>query len=459
MPERKATVLIVDAPSDRRSAAVMAHAKSPHVGKILVTSGAGLLSHNCPDLPKDAIEISPVHHTDVANILKLAEEKKPDLIEVGQEDAIYAGVTDILRKHGFLTFGVSRKAGKYEWDKVYARRTMLKYGAVDCLPNFRIFKKHNAGLAYIEDKFSDEDFKRKLFIKAAYPALGKGVFGVENVSEAYDALIKLILLPNRAGRIFLVEDGVGGSKAEEFSGYFLGNNLADFGYYQDHKQVDNNNMGPNTGGMGSVGPISLITSELNIRIKQEMIRPFSQSLKDQNLKYQGFLYVGGMYDPETKQIWNIEFNCRNGGSEAASNMPGIENDYYELIRSVAEGSDKTTPLSITHDGKIRVAVAGTSLGYPEDYKRVIGRKVQGLQEIIKRGEVLVLGAGIEDDFTVTGGRIFWLVATADNVQQAVKTVYRNMENLYIPGDERGENLLHFRSDIADKELRRLIFWV
>lgn len=451
MTERKDTVLVVDAPSDRRAASVMAYARSPHVERILVTSGSGLLDHNCPSLPKGAVKIFPTSHTDSEQILKLAEEERPDLIEVNQEDAIYLGVTDLLRKHRFLVFGVSRAVGRYEWEKPFARREMQKYGSDECLPAFRVFRHPNAGLEYIRKRFA-EGYDGQLFIKAAYPASGKGVYAVSNISEAWESFQKLMSLPNRAGRSFLVEDGVGGPKAEEFSGYFVGNSFEELGYYQDHKRVYDNDEGPNTGGMGSVGPISLITSELGSSIRQKIVHPLALSIQNRGLVNNGILYLGGMYDPETGGLWNIEWNTRNGGSESASNMPGLQNDYYEMTRSVAEGSGR--PLDIRHDGKIRVAVAGTALGYPDDFKRVIGRRVQGLKEVIKRGEVLVLGAGIDDNFKVAGGRIFWLVAAAETVEQATNVVYRNMEDISIPGDEKGENLLHFRRDISIKELRR-----
>lgn len=451
MVERKATVLVVDTPSDRRAVAVMAYAKSPHVGRILITSGAGLLSHNCPNLPPEAIEILPIHHTDTQNILRLAEERRPDLIEVGQEDAIYVGVTDALRKRNFLTFGVSRAVGRYEWDKPFARREMQRYGASEHLPNFQVFRQPKKGLDYIKRRFR-EGYEGRLFIKAAYPALGKGVYGVKNTGEAYEAFLKLIALPNRAGRAFLVEDGVGGLKAEEFSGYFIGKRLNKLGYWQDHKPVNDNDQGPNTGGMGSVGPISLITPTLDAEIRQHIVKPLALSMQNRGLENRGVIYLGGMYDPDADKVWNIEWNTRNGGSEAASNIPGLLNDYYELARDIAEGRDKD--LDIQYDGKVRVAVAGTSLGYPDDYKRVVGRKVQGLQGVIKRGEVLVLGAGIDDDFRVIGGRIFWLVAEANSLEKAIGNIYKNMKEVYIQGDSKGENLLHYRRDIGFKELRR-----
>lgn len=456
MSERKATVLIVDAPSDRRAVTVMAHAKSPDVGKIYVTSGlkslGGLLSHNCPRLSKDAVEVLPIPYDDPKGILKAAQEIKPDLVEVGQEDAIYLGVSDILRDHGFITFGVSRAAGKFEWDKAYARRKMHQAGAEEYLPKFRVFRKPSNGLEYTRRRFLREDYQGKLFIKAAYPALGKGVDGVSSVEEAEVSLVRISALPNRAGRVFLIEDGVGGPNSEEFSGYYLGNNFVDFGFYQDHKPVYDGDKGPNTGGMGSVGPLPWVTGELAIKIRSGIVNPMARSLNNQGLNYRGYLYLGGMHDPDTEGIWKIESNVRNGGSEAAVNIPGIKNDYFELTRSIGLGQDLDNPITIEHDGKYRVSIAGASLGYPEDYSRVLGRKVQGLEEVVRREEVTILGAAIEDDLTVSGGRIFWLVAEGDTLKKAIDLAYANMERIWIQGDIPGENLLHFRRDIGLKAL-------
>jgi phosphoribosylamine---glycine ligase len=449
MLERKATVLLVDAPSDRRAVTAVVQAKSPQVGKVLVVGGGGLLSHEGLDLPKGKVEVFPIHHTDTKNILKLAKERKADLVEVGQEDAIYLGVTDSLRAHGFLTFGVSRRVGRWEWDKAYARREMFRQGSRECLPPHRVFKNKRVGLEYIEHKFLN-GYEGRLFIKAVYPCLGKGVYGVESVEEAIEAFEKLQELPGNAGRTFLVEDGVGGDNAWEYSGYFMGDNLVGFGYYQDHKRVFDGDKGPNTGGMGSVGPLLWIQENLDHRNREQMVNPLSKSLKDKNLDFRGILYLAGMYDEDTNQVWNIEFNTRNGGSEAATNIPGIEDDYFELTKTVAEGRDIK---SIKHDGKIRIAIAGTALGYPDNYRNVIGKKVQGLKEVIKRGEVMVLGAGIEDDMTLIGGRAFWIVAAGETLERAIDIGYRNMEELSIPGDRPGENLLHFRRDIGAKALR------
>ncbi len=206
--------------------------------------------------------------------------------------------------------------------------------------------------------------------------------------------------------------------------------------------------------MGSVGPSGLMTPELDRRIRTEIVNPLSRSMEQQGLGLRGYAYLGGKYDPETDQLFNIEWNMRNGGSEAGVNIAGLKINYFEMIKQVAR-EDYSQPLVVEQDGKYRVSVAGVSLGYPDDYSGVLGRKVHGLEKVIKREEVLVLGAAIEDGLIVSGGRIFWMVGEDNSLQGAIDKVYRNMDRVWIPGDRKGENLLHFRKDIGEKEKNRL----
>lgn len=456
MSERKDTVFIVDAPSDRRAATLMKYAQSPDVGRIYLTSGqkypGGLLTHNCPLLPPDAIRVLPIRYDDPGAILKAANELNPDLIEVGQEDAIYNGVTNRLRENGLLTFGVSYEAGRYEWDKAYSRLQMVRAGASRYIPRFEIFEDYIKALAYIQRRFIDEAYPSELFLKAAYPCLGKGVDGVKTVKEAILSLQRLQTLPNQAGRKILVEDGVGGPSKIELSYFNIGG--AFLGIYQDHKPVFDGDKGPNTGSMGSVGPINWVSPEQINHIQQNIADPVYRLLQQEGQPYLGYLYEGLMYDPDINHFYKLEDNTRNGGGEAAVNLPGLLDDYYQLTRSIALNKHTQNPPVLRHDGKYRVSIAGTAQGYPGDYRPVLGRRVHGLEEVINRQEVTVFGAAIEDDFTVSGGRIFWIVAEGDTLQQAINLAYNNIERVWIPGDSPGQNLLHYRTDIGAKALSR-----
>ncbi len=202
MTEKKACVLIVDSPSDRRSVTARAHALSLEVDTIYLTRGlkypGSLISQNCPGVK---VKILDIAYNDARGVLKAAQELQPDLIEVGQEDAIEAKIPTILKNHRFLVFGCGEE-GIYEADKAYARRKMKEAGAGRVLPEFEEFRDKKQGLSYIRNKFIGDGYKGTLYLKATNQCLGKGVFGVESVEEAEYALFQLDHLPNQAGRVF-----------------------------------------------------------------------------------------------------------------------------------------------------------------------------------------------------------------------------------------------------------------
>ncbi len=451
MQERKATVLIVDAPTGRSVALAESYAKSPEVGKILVASGNGLVTHNCPP---GTVETFPnVSHKDWKAIRDLVDERKPDLIDLAQENTLGLPIADFLRANGKLVFGPSHKASSLEWDKIHARYFM-KFAGIP-VPNWIDFDSESDGITYL----NKSPFNKRVFVKACGLAEGKGAIGAKNIVEAIEAVKRMKYFPNGAGESFLIEEWVGGPKAEEFSAFFLGVNncFYEIGYAQDHKQINDNDEGKNTGGMGCVSPSGFVSEKLRQMIQQEVVDKTATQLDQDRTSFNGILYIGGMYDPDLRKLWVIEFNTRWGDPEAEVILPSIENDYFEMAYSVAKGEYYGE--TIRTDGKIRVSVAGVSLGYPGNYERVTGRRIFGLDGVLRKGEVFVYGAGIEKQdglFYVKGGRIFHLVGDGDTVEKARAKVYNAMSQISIPGDYPGTNLLHFRTDIGLKEMQRSI---
>jgi len=368
------------------------------------------------------------------------------------------GVVNRLERANILTLGPTREAGQVEWDKIWSRKLMQKAGMPT--PRYVAFsvaddKSYSKATKIMQLSIPQE----KMFLKTAGLAEGKGAIPVRKLSEIPEAFARLKRLKTDGGEGFLVENWVEG---EEFSGYYLGYGGAfqELGFAQDHKRINNNEEGLNTGGMGAVSPTELISNHLRKRIRNQIINPLAENLIQANREYSGILYLGGMYNKLTDDLWIIEFNARWGDPEAQVIVPGIS-DFYNLSLSAAKKKVKNPTLfnnkPLLYDGKTRVSVAGTSLGYPDDYATVRGRRIEGLDKVIKRGEVKVYGAGVtvEDEaFYANGGRLFHLVGEGDNVEEARALVASEMSRIYIRGDKPGDNLLHFRTDIGLKEVQR-----
>lgn len=450
MVESNASVLIVDAQTGRSSALAHIYSKSPLVEKIYLLSDDNLAYINCREkLSGKCLPL--IHHTDIKSILEFVQKERIDLVDVAQDDSIHIGVVDALKalnKKDMLVLGPTQKAGKLEWDKLYARQFMVENGIPS--PGYSAFYTQKSGLRFLESFFEEEGH----VIKARFPAEGKGVVVARNKEEALEGVWKMGELPNGAGRNYLIEQLVGGPKAEEFSAFYLldSQSYLPLGFAQDHKRIFDRDQGPNTGGMGCVSPTSLISEELRDRIEKEVVEPTVLGLKKMGVCYQGVLYVGGMYDPDSDDLWVIEYNSRWGDPEAEVILPGIKNDYYELACAAATGN--LAGMDIKHDELVRVSVAGAALGYPGDYSQVKGRKVLGLDEVIKCGMVDVYGAGIDANYKVTGGRIFHLVAAGVDINDARRLAYGEMSGIYILGNQAGDNWVHFRSDIGIKEVQR-----
>lgn len=453
MVESNASVLIVDASSGRASALAHAYSKSPFVEKIYLLSDDNLAYINCGE--KLLGKFPPfIHHTDIKGVLEFVQEEKIDLVDVAQEDSIHVGMVDALKslmKKNMLVLGPTQQAGRLEWDKLYARHFM----GVNSIPSpgYSVFYNPWSGIKYLDNYDLDEGY----VIKARFPAEGKGVVVARNKEEALAGIKFMGELPKGAGRHYLIEQLVGGPKAEEFSAFYLldGKSYLTLGFAQDYKRAFDCDLGPNTGGMGCVAPVSFLGEALMERIEKEAVEPTVVGLKRMGISYQGVIYIGGMYDPDTDQLWVIEYNSRWGDPEAEVILPGIKNDYYEL--AVAGALGRLKRMSAEHDGLTRVSVAGAALGYPGDYSQVKGRKVVGLDEIINSGMVTVYGAGIDSQYCVKGGRLFHLVAEGEDLKEARRWAYGEMSGLFIPGEKAGDNWVHFRSDIGLKELHRLSF--
>lgn len=434
------TVAIIDR-GGRGAALAFAYSKSPYVKKILVIPGSPLIQLNCK---KEVLTFPQIEITDVKAIVALCKSEGIDLIDVAQDDAVAAGVTDLLLKNGFLVTGPSKKAGKIEWSKAYSRRLMKKVGINQ--PEFRAFDSVQKGKEYLK-KQPDQAW----FVKADGLVRGKGALPAANNREALER-IKQLSEFGVAAKTYLIEKWVKSDNhiAEEFSAFAIcdGNSFQIIGYAQDHKRVFDGDLGDNTGGIGVSCPPLVVTGEIEKQVKTIFSKVFKQLKKEEN-PYRGVLYLGGMIIG--KKVFVVEFNARWGDPEAEALVPGITTDFFEISYAVA--TQKLRSIAIQSDKKARVVVTGCAKGYPGNLDAALGKEIRGLNEAAKIPGVIVFGASMREKggkVWVDGGRLFHIVATGNNVIEARQRAYHAMSLVSVAGHN-----LHFRTDIGWRDVNRL----
>lgn len=429
------TILVIDG-GGRGSVLVDKYAQSQHVGRILAVPGNDLMGQ----LTKKPVKIFPkIKTTDIKSILTICQKSKVDLIDVAQDDAVAVGLVDELQEQGFPVFGPTKKAGQLEWDKAWAREFMKRFKIPS--PKFKICTSQKEGRQFVSSQKENE-----WFIKASGLAAGKGSLHTANNKEAIDRISQMKNF-GQAGQTFLIEECLAG---EEFSSFAIvdGQNFIIVGHAQDHKRVFDGDIGPNTGGMGCTSPPMVITKGVEQQIKS-IFKKTTEGLVKFKRPYRGILYLGGMIDKKA-EVYVIEFNARWGDPEAQVIVPQIKNDFYDLAQETISGNLKK--IKIKRDNLYRIVVTAASRNYPDNYSNVVGKQIFGLDRLLHHPDLKIFGAGVKKSngkFLAAGGRLFYVVASGQNVIQARQKAYNALSLTYIEDDN-----LHYRTDIGWRDLAR-----
>ncbi len=439
MKAEKATVAVIGS-GGREHALVKAYANSPCVGRVLVFPGNDFMK------TRSSIPVVPYQAFTTRSVAQIAAEcikQSVVLVDVAQDDAVEAGLANATRRAGIATVGPSKEAGQIEWDKNWSRELMNRAGILQ--PAFKTFSTLEDGKQYVEEFFASNPGK-KVFVKAAGLALGKGAQPGETKEEA----LQSIDVVQQYGNEYLVEEwieGDGGQPGEEFSAfaYCDGEHWQLVGYAQDHKRAFDGDKGPNTGGMGCVSNPLVIDERIDTQTKANFDRIFAQ-LKSEGRPYQGVLYFGGMVVKQDGQpkVYAVECNARWGDPEAEVIVPSIATDFFKLNMAVAQG--RLNEINIQTDGLTRVSIAGAAEGYPG--KAVRDTDIIGLD--IHDENVTIYGAGIRrgsNGWCANGGRLFHVVGKGRNVHDARTQAYAAMEKIQFQG--------FFRRDIGWRDVQRL----
>ncbi|ESP03513.1 hypothetical protein LOTGIDRAFT_207583 [Lottia gigantea] len=379
--------------------------QSKHVSDIYVAPGnAGTVLEG--GKIKNITDLDIKQFKDVSNYCK---EKKIRLVLVGPEDPLANGIADHLTEKEIPCFGPSKQAAEIEWSKDFAKKFMIRHAIPTA--HYQSFTDPVEACEYI----NKADHKA-LVVKASGLAAGKGVIVAESREKACQAVNDILKDKKfgNAGDVVIVEDLIEGEEVSILA-FTDGETVAMMPPAQDHKRLNEEDKGPNTGGMGAICPYSKICEEMLKFIKEEIIQKTVDGLKQEGRKYVGVIYAGCMITKSGPKV--LEFNCRFGDPETQSILSLLKSDLYDICKACTNGTLSTNrPVFDTQHATVGIVLA--SHGYPDKYQK--GMEIKGLGDADKLG-VKVFHAGTlqkEDKIVTNGGRVLLVVATETDMESA-----------------------------------------
>lgn len=294
--------------------------------------------------------------TDAAKVVDLAVAERADLVVVGPEAPLAAGVADALRGRGIATFGPSASAARIETSKRFAKEVMAAAG----VPTARASHHDDVGSA----RRAVAEFGVPVVIKATGLAAGKGVVVCETVAQAHAAIDRMLLdgALGDAGKEILVEEFMDG---EELSVFALtdGNAFLTMLPVQDHKRLFAGDAGPNTGGMGAYAPVAIGTASVVRETASRVIEPTLAAMRERGCPFTGLLYAGLMITSEGPKV--VEFNCRFGDPETQAILPLMKSSLLDAFSAVASGEGMAGVAPFQWESAFAVTTVLAARGYPD----------------------------------------------------------------------------------------------
>ncbi|MDQ4148596.1 MAG: phosphoribosylamine--glycine ligase [Actinomycetota bacterium] len=384
-------------------------------------------------------ECHPTSATDIAGITGLARRISADLVVVGPEAPLAAGLADALADAGIRVFGPRASGARLESSKAFAKGLMASSG-IPTAPA-RLFDRPSDAVRYVQAE------ARPLVIKADGLAAGKGVTVCDSADEAEAAIVEAMVERRfgNAGAKILIEDRLEG---EELSILALcdGSTIVALPAAQDFKRAYDGDAGPNTGGMGSYSPVPSCTPDVYEQAMELILHPVAGELARLGEPYVGVIYAGLMLTEQGLAV--VEFNCRFGDPELQAILPRLTSDFGEALLAATEGSLKG--VEVTWSEESCVCVVAASAGYPEADPLPTGFEIQGVDEVGRREGVYVFHAGtaLDDGRLVTaGGRVLSVSAVGDDLEDARSRAYDAVAGISFEG-------MRYRTDIAARAMAR-----
>lgn len=365
---------------------------------------------------------------DLDFILKTVEDFNIDFTVIGPEVPLCMGLADLLESHGYKVFGPTKVAATLEGSKAFSKDFM---------------KRHNIPTAeYVEvDDYkkaveSLKRFKYPLVIKADGLAAGKGVVICEDEEMALKTLKEFMLdgALNNAGSKLVIEEFLKGFECSLLC-FTDGETIIPMPTVKDHKQIYDNNKGPNTGGMGTVSPNPFMPN-FDDEMLNSILKPFIKGLKEDEIDYRGVIFIGLMIEDNKAKV--LEFNVRFGDPETQSIMLRLESDLFDIMYATSTKNLKDVNVKWNDDIVCTLVLA--SQGYPNSYPK--GLEIKNLDKLDE--DILVFHAGtkiVDNKLVTNGGRVLNICAKGNNLEEARAKVYKAAEIIDFEGK-------YYRKDIG-----------
>ena len=372
------------------------------------------------------VRVFPIDAVDPVAVTELAREVSADLVVIGPEAPLVAGVADELRANGFPTFGPSAAAAQLEGSKAFAKEIMQLAG----VPTAASHVCHTIEQA----ENALDEFGAPYVVKDDGLAAGKGVVVTSDRDEAL-AHTK-VCLENRAGGAVVIEEYLNGPEISLF-GISDGAVVVPLAPAQDFKRAYNDDLGPNTGGMGAYSPLPWAPNDIMREVRDTVLQPMIDAMADRGTPFAGLLYAG--LAMTSRGIRVIEFNARFGDPETQVVLTRLASPLSALLMASATGTlDSHPALAWRDESAITVVLAAG--GYPEAPQ--LGAKISGL-DVRNSAQVFHAGTKRNDDgdIVVNGGRVLSVTSFGSDLTDARRRVYEAVDHIQFTGE-------HHRTDIA-----------
>ena len=358
---------------------------------------------------------------DLDGILQFVEENNIDMTIVGPEVPLCMGLADLLEDHGHLVFGPRKYAATFEGSKAFSKHFM---------------KKHNIPTAKYEEVSTMDDaliqlekFDYPVVVKADGLAAGKGVVICQTKEEAVSTLEDMLVngALSGAGKTVVLEEFLTGFECSLLC-FTDGETIIPMVSAKDHKQIFDNNEGPNTGGMGTVSPNPFLSDGMEEVFKEEVLKPFMNGLKNEGIDYRGVIFIGLMVENNHAKV--LEFNVRFGDPETQVIMLRLESDLFDIMNATATKTLKD--VNISWNDLVAGCVVLSSKGYPSSYPK--GLEIIGLDDVASDVIVFHAGTSIQDGKLVTsGGRVLNVCTVGKSLEEVRNKIYTEIEKINFDG--------------------------
>ena len=399
---------------------------SPSVTKVYAIPGSAAMS--------DCAELVGIDWQQSDHLIRFLKDNYVDLVVVGPEAPLVAGLVDVLNKAGIPVFGPSKAAAQLEGSKVFAKDLMKKYNIPTAA--YGVFHKVDEAKEFISQTSAP------IVVKADGLAAGKGVVVAMTIDEA-NAAVEDMLSENRfgeAGSTVVIEEFMEGEEASLLA-FVDGKTVVPMIASQDHKRIFDGDKGPNTGGMGTYAPAPVLTDALRDEAMKTILEPMVAAMENEGMPYVGCLYAGLMITPQGPKV--VEFNARFGDPETQVVLPLLDSDLGQIMMACATGT--LTADMVKWKDSSAACVILASKGYPETSSK--GDVIHG--DIKQHDTTIVFHSGtklVGDEYVTNGGRVLGVVGLGKDLRTALDRAYSRIEHINFEG-------MQYRTDIGAKAFK------